>query len=304
VGTPERLAALYLLATADGIATGPHASTPWRRALVRELVVRVQRALERRGREDDAERLAHWRARVRELLDPDHGDDVEAFLRRVPRAYGLAVSAERAVSHVGLLSAPVGQTEVRTAVASGSRPGSHILTVVAHDRPGLLSWVAGALTLAGLSVLTAQAFTTDDGIALDLFEVEGAFEPSVSEDRWRRFRLALRRAIEGRSSPEAAVAEMRRRYGPDSPLTVAATIDNDASEFYSVLEVAGPDRIGLLFDITRTLADLELDVHLAKVATYGGRVVDAFYLRDALGRKLDDPAVVARVERAVAERAG
>jgi [protein-PII] uridylyltransferase len=305
VGTPERLAALYLLATADGIATGPHASTPWRRALVRELVVRVQATLERRGREDDAvERLERWRARVRTLVGSDRTEDVAGFLRRVPRAYGLAVSAEQAVSHVGLLSTPMASTEVRSAVADGPRTGTYAVTVVAHDRPGLLSWVAGALTLAGLSVLTAQAFTTDDGIALDLFEVEGAFEPSVSEERWRRFRRAMRRAIEGRSTPDAGVAEMRRRYGPDSPSPVVATIDNEASEFYSVLEVAGPDRIGLLFDITRTLADLELDVHLAKVATYAGRVVDAFYIRDGLGRKVDDPSVVARVERAVADRAG
>jgi [protein-PII] uridylyltransferase len=67
-----------------------------------------------------------------------------------------------------------------------------------------------------------------------------------------------------------------------------------------VIEVGAPDRIGLLYDITRTLAELELDVHLAKVATYTDRVIDAFYVRDAVGRKLDDElqAVVGDAVRA------
>jgi [protein-PII] uridylyltransferase len=55
--------------------------------------------------------------------------------------------------------------------------------------------------------------------------------------------------------------------------------------------------------VTRTLAELRLDVHLAKVATYGHRVVDVFYVRDDLGRKVDDPERIAELERVVAVRA-
>ena len=56
------------------------------------------------------------------------------------------------------------------------RPKRHELLVVESDRPGLLSWIAGSLSLAGLSILSAQVFTTDDGAAVDLFDVEGVFE--------------------------------------------------------------------------------------------------------------------------------
>ena len=69
-----------------------------------------------------------------------------------------------------------------------------------------------------------------------------------------------------------------------------------------MIEVGAPDRIGLLYDITSALAELTLDVHLAKVATYTGRVVDAFYVRDALGRKVIDDAQVDEIESAVLER--
>ncbi|TMK36082.1 MAG: ACT domain-containing protein, partial [Actinobacteria bacterium] len=73
-------------------------------------------------------------------------------------------------------------------------------------------------------------------------------------------------------------------------------------EFSTVIEVGAPDRIGLLHDITRTFADLHLGVHLAKVATFDGRVVDAFYVRDELSRKVTEPGLLAGVESALRER--
>jgi [protein-PII] uridylyltransferase len=83
---------------------------------------------------------------------------------------------------------------------------------------------------------------------------------------------------------------------------VRVSLDNGASDFFTVIEVGAPDRIGLLFDVTRTFADLHLDVHLAKVATYGGRVVDAFYVRDELGRKVEDDERIAALEEALRSR--
>ncbi len=192
---------------------------------------------------------------------------------------------------------------MRTAATAGARPDTYEVLVVANDRPGLLSWIAGALAIGGISVLSAQVFTTGDGAAVDLFEVEGAFEAEITEARWREFRSTLRRTIEGSLSLEHRVEEKRRTYPPPrlrAPLTVRS--HNDVSEFSTVVEVGAPDRIGLLYDVTRTFADLQLDVHLAKVATYGGRVVDTFYVRDALGRKIVDPGQLGEIERAVRER--
>ena len=163
------------------------------------------------------------------------------------------------------------------------------MLVVARDRAGLLSWIAGSLALAGMSILTAHVFTTDDGVAADLFEVEGVWEPEVPERRWREFRGMLRRAVDGSISLERRVDEKRRWYpAPRVPTPVTVTVDNEASDFSTVIEVGAPDRLGLLYDITRTFAELGIDVRLAKVATYEGRVIDSFYVRDSLGPKLSD----------------
>ncbi|HVH53078.1 MAG TPA: ACT domain-containing protein, partial [Actinomycetota bacterium] len=305
VGDPERLAALYLLTVADALATGPLAWTPWRTTLVRELVAKVQRVLERGELGPRAaERLEALGAGLRDLLPDERPAEVDRFLERMPRGYLLATSPERAAKHFPLLRPALGRHEVRTLSGPGARPGTYALTVVASDRPGLLSWIAGFLSLAGLSILTAQVFTTDDGVAMDVFEVEGAFEARIGEDRWREFRTTLRKAIQGRLSLEHRVEQKRKHYpGPSADIPVEIGVHNDASDFFTVVEVGAPDRIGLLFDVTRTLAELHLDVHLAKVATYGHRVVDVFYVRDDLGRKVEDPERIAELERTVADRA-
>jgi [protein-PII] uridylyltransferase len=206
-------------------------------------------------------------------------------------------------THLALVRPPIGASEVRTLAVPGARPGTFGLTVVAADRPRLLSWIAGALTLAGLSILTAKVFTTEDGVAVDVFEVEGLFDPEVGQERWREFRGTLRKAIEGRLRLEHGVADKRKRYpAPRTEVPVRVTAYNDASDFFTIVEVGAPDRIGLLFDVTRTFGELHLDVRLAKVATYGDRVVDVFYVRDELGRKVEDAEQIGEIERALRAR--
>jgi [protein-PII] uridylyltransferase len=304
VGTTERLAALYLLAKADAEATGPAAWTPWRQTLIRELVGRVQRVFDRGDMGTElAGRLTERVDRLRDLLVDEPDDVVERFVFRMPRAYFLAVEPAAAARHLATIAPDLGSGEVRTAAVATERPGSHELLVVAADRSGLLSWIAGSLALAGLSIQSAQAFTTEDGAAVDLFEVHGVFEEEISEARWRAFRGTLRKAVAGQMSLAHRVGEQRRRYPePRSGLPVTVAVDNDASDFSTVIEVGAPDRPGLLYDITSVLADLQLDVHLAKVATYTGRVIDAFYVRDALGGKITSSEQIAEVESAMRGR--
>jgi [protein-PII] uridylyltransferase len=301
VGNAERLALLYLLTLADAFATGPHARTPWRLGLIRELVGKVDELLERGEVEPDAAVAAARRPLLRAALSASQDDVVERFLERMPDRYLATVDGAQIEEHLRLAHPEPGATDARTAVSDGAGSGTYRLAVVARDRPGLLSLIAGALALSGLSILSAQAFTAEDGLALDLFEIQAAFHGEVDEERWRRFRTDLRHALEGRLSLEARVGERQRRYPPtDEAAETYVRVDNDASEGFTVVDVSAPDRVGLLFGVTRALHDLGLDVHLAKVATYANKVVDAFYVRDLAGAKVEDPAAVERLRAEVA----
>ena len=69
------------------------------------------------------------------------------------------------------------------------------------------------------------------------------------------------------------------------------------------MEVHAPDGVGVLYRITRALADFDLDIRTAKVQTQGASVVDAFYVLDADGNRLTDPHAPRRGRAGRAPRA-
>jgi [protein-PII] uridylyltransferase len=177
--------------------------------------------------------------------------------------------------------------------------GAH-LTVVCPDRHGLFNRVAGVLALHGLDVLDAAA-TTEGGMALEVFRVESGTGSAFS---WEPVVADLRRALDGRLALRARLADRARRYARRRALA-AETIepevlfDLDASNDATVVEVHAADAVGVLYRITRALADLDADIVSAKVQTMGPRVVDSFYVRDATGARIADAPTLAELERAI-----
>jgi [protein-PII] uridylyltransferase len=194
--------------------------------------------------------------------------------------------------------------EHRTKMAAGvldlSVEGSTV-TVVCPDRPGLFWRVAGTLAVRGVDVRSAQA-ASEGGMAVEVFEVQPALERLPD---WDRVRADLALAVDDRLALEAALAERARVYAPRfkakaaRPAEPRVLFHDDASEVSTVVEVRAPDGIGVLYRITRALAEVGLDVRTAKVLTLGHEVVDSFYVRDAGGAKVTGDAQRTAIEQAV-----
>jgi [protein-PII] uridylyltransferase len=179
------------------------------------------------------------------------------------------------------------------------QPCADRLLVVAPDRPGLFSNVAGVLALHGLDVLGAQAHSDEQGMAASEFRVDPGEEP-----RWDRVERDLERALAGQLALEARLAERARAYSrrrtlAAEPAVPHVRIDNKASSNATVVEVRAPDRVGILYRITKALADLALDIRHARAQTLGHEVVDTFYVRDRGGGRVTDPFYLGEVERAL-----
>jgi [protein-PII] uridylyltransferase len=175
------------------------------------------------------------------------------------------------------------------------------LTVVASDRPGLFSQVAGVLALNGLAVLDANVYSDDAGWAVETFRVESMHGPTIP---WDRVTADVGEALEGRLALRARLADRARVYG--APRSTSATrsdvsvaVDNDISSVSTVVEVTAPDAIGVLYRITNAIAEVGLDIRSAKVQTLGSEVVDSFYLHDRAGAKIIDPDHLVELERAI-----
>jgi [protein-PII] uridylyltransferase len=138
-------------------------------------------------------------------------------------------------------------------------------------------------------------------VALEVLRVESSFGPTIG---WDKVITDLEKVLEGRLALQARLAERARVYGgraKRAPIVAPprVVVDNGASRDATVVEVHAPDSVGVLYRITRALADLDLDIVSAKVQTLGDRVVDAFYVRSSTGGKLDDPSLLVEVERAL-----
>lgn len=173
------------------------------------------------------------------------------------------------------------------------------VTVVAPDRPGLLWRWAGVLSLHRLAIRSATA-TAVGTTAVTVFEVSPRFG---SPPDWSVVRADVRRAYDDALPIADALAEREAAYARGTVAVVPARVlwMDDASTSATVLEVRAHDRIGLLYRLTRALADCGLDVRSARMTTLGAEVVDAFYVVDDSGDLVTDPAVRLQVEKALLE---
>ena len=299
-GDPQRLKMLYLLTWADMRAVGPGVLTPWQATILHELYRRSLARLtggrsERPSRTQLAERL---RLAVGEEVS---AQAVKAHLAMMSERYLATTGVQRMAEHLSMLQ-QLNNTSVATELFHHPDLGSSDLVVVTRDLPGLFSLIAGTLASQGVNIISAQIHTRGDGIAIDTFQVNDPGGDAVTSPAyWGRTLDALRRVLTS-DAQVATLLEKRRASGratAGAEGSVKITLDNQLSDDYTVLEVKCPDRLGLLYLVTKTLAALGLDIATARIATEIDQAVDTFYVHDGQGRKVENPDALARVREAL-----
>lgn len=292
VQTLERLKMLLVLTVCDIQAVGPGVWNGWKGELLRTLYWETEVMLA--GGHSARERT--WRVqRAKEELRAKLADwsdsDFEAYAARHQQPYWLRVDLARKVRHSKLLNkAGSALPKPIIDIVTDAFRGVTEFTVIAPDHPRLLSIVAGSCAAAGANILDAQIYTTKDGLALDTFSVSRGFDRDEDElRRSERISLAIERTLSGEIRLSDLVAA---RGGPTHvgdttfPVPPEVSIDNELSNKYTVLEVSGRDRPGLLYGMTTILSGLNLNIGSAHIATFGERAADVFYVTDLTGAKI------------------
>ena len=175
------------------------------------------------------------------------------------------------------------------------------LSLFAPNHPRLLALFAGACAASGANISGAHISTTRDGFALDTFLLAREFDHDEDElRRARRIAETIEKLLKGEVRLSALMAKRRERRGRFSAFTVApeVLVDNALSNQFTVVEVSGLDRPGLLFELTNTLSDLNLDITSAHITTFGEKAVDVFYVTDLTNKKITSP----QRQKAIRER--
>jgi [protein-PII] uridylyltransferase len=300
----ERLKLLTILTTADIRAVGPGVWNGWKAQLLRTLYYETEPVLTGGFSEvNRAQRVAIAQAEFKEQLGDWPAAERDAYVARHYPAYWLKVDLPHQLAHAQFLrDAENRKQKLATSVAFDVERGVTELTVLAPDHPWLLSIIAGACAMTGANIVDAQIYTTTDGLALDTIAVSREFD--MEEDELRRARR-ITEAIEGALQGNLKLPEMvGQRAVPRGRIKAFAvepdvTINNQWSHRYTVVEVTGLDRPGLLYALTTTLSKLNLNITSAHVATFGERVVDVFYVTDLFGDKISSPTRQAAIKRAL-----
>jgi len=302
VQTLERLKLLLVLTVCDIRAVGPGVWNGWKGQLLRTLYWETEVVLSGgHSSIDRKSRVAAAQEALRRSLPGWSDPEFDAYAARHYPAYWLKVDPLRQIAHARLLYAMAADMRsLETEVATDAFRGVTELTIVAPDHPRLLSIIAGACASAGGNIVDAQIFTTTDGLALDTISLSRAFERDEDELR-RAGRIA--KAIERTLRGEIRLGEMvAAKRGGDArarafALAPEVTISNSLSNRYTVLEVSGLDRPGLLYDLTAALSKLNLNIGSAHIVTFGEKAVDSFYVTDLTGLKINSAPRQAAIRR-------
>ena len=287
----ERLLMLYMLTVADSLATGTQAWNTWKASLLRELFFKVDRLLLRADLEpEDIEaRTAETQGKVLALLnDPEESERLSEWMEKLPFRYLLSQAPSEILKHYGME-----KKLAHSPVCFKAEPVEGEMwqtTVITRDRPGLFALITGVLWARGLNILSADIYTREPGVACDILRVERIPDPLHPDELWTRVESDLVRVL----ADSAYLDEMLESKRKPSVLHAYShprkddkvILDEDASDFYTLIEVYTWDRPGVLHTITRALFELGINIQLAKISTPGAQVVDIFYVTDLSSEKL------------------
>lgn len=303
VQSVEQMKLLTILTTADIRGVGPGVWNGWKAQLLRSLYYETEPVLTGGFSEvDRGKRLTAAYAEFRMAFAEWPADELDAYIGRHYPAYWLKVELPRKIRHARFvrsseqaghkLAINVGFDEVR---------GVTELTIFAADHPWLLSIIAGACASAGANIVDAQIYTTTDGRALDTISISREYDRDEDEGR-RATRIGemIEDVLEGKLRlPEVVARRTVRSKARPFVIEPEVTINNQWSDRYTVIEVSGLDRPGLLYELTTAISKLNLNIASAHVATFGERARDVFYVTDLLGAQINAPTRQAAIKSAL-----
>jgi [protein-PII] uridylyltransferase len=166
--------------------------------------------------------------------------------------------------------------------------------------PGLFSRITGVMAANGINILGAQINTSKNGKALDVLQVNSPQGNLVTDTvRWEKIEQDMRQVIHGEVQVATLVAKRKRptllTARPAPRFATKVDIDNEVSEEYTVIDILTHDKVGLLYLITSTLAEMGLYIGVSKISTKVDQVADVFYVRDIFGHKITAPEKLSEI---------
>ena len=306
VGDLETLQLLFLLTAADSLATGPIASSDWKIMLLIELFFKVRRILHSGtlASPDATRRVEENKlALSRSLSGAFSETEIAELMEQVSTRYLLNVPLDDMVEHFRMGLSMEDHNLSWTLKKVKHAPVTHVI-LCAQDQPGLFSKMVGVFTLHNINVLSGNIFTLKNGLAFDLYDVTNPLDPLREEEMWSKVLENARQAIEDKLALDELISRKAQTISFDEILSAyhpaeRIRVDNEGSDFFTILEVRGEIRMGLLYELAKKIFSLGLDIRFAKVNSDKEKMTGVFYVRDASGQKIYEDSLLEKVRREI-----
>jgi [protein-PII] uridylyltransferase len=291
VQSPQRLALLMILTACDIRAVGPGTWTGWKGSLLRSLYYATEPLLSGgHSQVSHTERVHAAKDALATALDKWSPGEVETYAARHYDHYWLRAEPELQIVHARMIrQADEAGQPFAGSIRVKAFEGITEVSFYTPDHPRLLSLIAGACTMQDASIIGAQIFSTRDGRAIDTFRLRRSFT-SDEDEKVRATRIidTVKQLLQGKRTVLIDLGKESRHNKRLKPFALPAqvSVSNAISEKFTVIEVSGLDRIGLLYALTREISDLNLTIGSAHIGTYGEKAVDVFYVTDLTGQKI------------------
>ena len=301
VEDPQKLRLLYVHTYCDARGTAPTLWNNHKDTLHRTLYIRTLEQFQ------DDEIIEQKRKDLismlhQEILEKKIGDiskeEVEAHFSLLPERYFINTDQEDIELHLRMVNKLL--TQIQTAYSMGTLApiinwhddidlGMTVVNVVTWDRAGLFYKLAGALTLAGVNIVSTKAITRKDHISIDTFYIIDPSGGTVSDEKARKvFEKRLDEALiqEKELMPaiderEAKIADQRNDKDMlPAPFPPSVDVYHELYLKQTIIEVQASDRIGLLYRISRLITKMGFDIGFARIATERGVAMDTFYIKN------------------------
>ncbi len=303
VGSESMLDYLYLLTIADMRGTNPELWNNWKQALLSELYASAKKIL-RHGIEqppDVDEIISENREAACEMVAQANYDrsQIDAVCADFPGDYFLHHKAEQIVWHVSSImgtQTPGSVVDIRQSIHSRSTE----VFIYTRDISHVFSRVVGTLSSMNLDILYADIYTTSGGQTLDTFVIQDHTGAPISDDGdIDMIRINLCRVLESEEIPTFKISHELPRRLKSFKRPSSVEFNQDFLNHRTIMEVTSIDRPGLLYLIANVIADLDLQVSHAKIATLGEKVDDIFYLTDNNQEAVRDESMLERLRHSI-----
>ncbi len=326
VGDPERLRLLYVHTFCDARGTAADLWNSYKdtlhTTLYRSTLERLKHGAALDARHQDRKKMTQQEL-IAKTIPGVSGDEINAHFGLLPDRYFIHTDAAEIALHIQMVNRLF--QSITNADSIGSlRPiiewkddlnrSLTVVNVVTWDRAGLFYKLAGAFSVAGLSILGAKVISRTDHIAIDTFYVvepgRGVVQSVIAQEKFAKTieeALIANRDLYPDILAQAQKIAATRYLSPSNGETLHSSFPPTAEVYHelsmqrTIVEIQARDQIGLLYRLAKTIADHGFDTTFARIGTERGVAIDTFYIESANHEPVEDPTRLAALRDALTE---